>query len=214
MSELEATVKASDVFLISPVRIATPEDIKFMEGYVKEQESKGKIIYLPLRDTDQNDPVGLRICRDNREAIRKTKEVQVYYKENSQGTFFDLGMAWMNRKPITFIGNGIKTLDDAFDSLGLDCSQLKGRKLTEWAERERFILENSRTLKRCYKTPFGRGYEWIDNNPNLAVFLFDFGMAFMADAGIFLENNKQVERTPKKSFQNVLLELDAMYWDS
>ena len=112
------------------------------------------------------------------------------------------------------IGNGIKTLDDAFDSLGLDCSQLKGRKLTEWAERERFILENSRTLKRCYKTPFGRGYEWIDNNPNLAVFLFDFGMAFMADAGIFLENNKQVERTPKKSFQNVLLELDAMYWDS
>jgi len=108
----------------------------------------------------------------------------------------------MARKPITFLGDRITTIDDAFDSLGLDCPQLEGRRLTEWAEDERKSLEQERPS-------ITRGYTWLDNNFNLAFFLFDFGMSFMADRDIYLKNPAQVAKTPKKSFQNVLLELDS-----
>jgi len=199
MTEFEINAKESDIFVISPDREATAEEKNFLENYVREQEKEGKIVYFPSRDTDQNDPVGLRICLTNREAIRKTKEVHAYFNGRSQGTFFDLGMSFMAKKPLYFIGTKIKTLDDAFGSLGLECPELRGMKFSEWAEKERAILEDVNFL--------GRGYKWEENNPNFALFLFNFGMAFMADIDIYLKNPREVKRTLHKSFQNVLLEL-------
>lgn len=38
--------------------------------------------------------------------------------------------------------------------------------------------------------------------------LFDFGMAFITGKPIVLVNKEQIKRTPHKSFENVLLELD------
>ena len=40
---------------------------------------------------------------------------------------------------------------------------------------------------------------------------FDFGMAFMIEKPIKLINKDKIEKTPYKSFQNVLLKLDSMY---
>jgi len=40
---------------------------------------------------------------------------------------------------------------------------------------------------------------------------FDFGMLFMSEKPLVLINKKDVQRTPHKSFENVLLELDARY---
>jgi len=40
-------------------------------------------------------------------------------------------------------------------------------------------------------------------------FLFDFGMVFMAEKPIVLLNRNEIKRTGKKSFENVLLELDS-----
>lgn len=40
---------------------------------------------------------------------------------------------------------------------------------------------------------------------------FDFGMTFMAEKPIVLINRDKIKKTPHKSFQNVLLELDARY---
>ncbi len=48
-------------------------------------------------------------------------------------------------------------------------------------------------------------------NPKSEGSLFDFGMTFMADKPIKLINKYDIERTPYKSFQNVLLELDEKY---
>ena len=40
---------------------------------------------------------------------------------------------------------------------------------------------------------------------------FDFGMTFMSDRPVKLINKEDVEKTPYKSLQNVLIELDSFY---
>lgn len=84
-----------DVFLICPVRDANPEQKKVMEEYITKLESEGKVVYYPARDTDQIDPIGYRICCDNRQAIFDSKEVHLFYDKTSQGSLFDLGMTFM-----------------------------------------------------------------------------------------------------------------------
>jgi hypothetical protein len=84
-----------DEFLICTVREADPEDKKFLEDYVRSQEASGKRIYYPARDTNQVDETGgYRICSDNNQAIRDSREISVYWTTKSQGTKFDLGMAF------------------------------------------------------------------------------------------------------------------------
>jgi len=41
--------------------------------------------------------------------------------------------------------------------------------------------------------------------------IFDFGMFFMAERPLLIINKESVQKTPNKSFQNVLLELDHVY---
>jgi hypothetical protein len=84
-----------DEFLICTVREADPEDKKFLENYVMSQEAQGKRVYYPARDTNQVDETGgYRICCDNNEGMRKSKDVSVYWTEKSQGSKYDLGMAF------------------------------------------------------------------------------------------------------------------------
>lgn len=90
----------ADVFLICPVRGATDQQKKDIADYVKGLEDKGLTVYYPQRDTDQNDPVGYRICSDNRKAIEEAKEIHVWWTTTSTGTLFDLGMAWAMKKPL------------------------------------------------------------------------------------------------------------------
>jgi len=82
-------------FMISPVREVTDKEKEVIDNYVAKLESQSYRVYYPLRDTDQNDPVGLRICTDNREAIAKADEVHTYWNRDNKGSLFDLGMAFM-----------------------------------------------------------------------------------------------------------------------
>ncbi len=88
-----------DEFLICTVREADEEDKKFLEDYISTQESNGKNIYYPARDTLQIDITGgYYICSDNCEAIQKSKEIAIYWTQKSQGTKFDLGEAFLLHK--------------------------------------------------------------------------------------------------------------------
>jgi len=92
------------IFIICPVRDATPEEQEFLLNYVKEQEAKGHKVHYPPRDTDQLwDPIGIRICTDNKNAIRDADEVHIYWNTRSSGSGFDLGMTFMLGKPIKLI---------------------------------------------------------------------------------------------------------------
>ena len=100
------------IFLICPVRGASDAETAAILTYVHGMEFDGYTVYWPARDTHQADPIGLTICRDNCAAIRGASEVHVWWNTSSQGSLFDLGMAFAMGKPI-FLANpdGIEPTD-------------------------------------------------------------------------------------------------------
>lgn len=84
-------------FLICPVRGVEPH---VSQAFVAQLEADGYEVHWPHRDTDQNDEVGLRICRDNMAAIAAADVVHVIWDGKSQGCLFDLGIAFALNKPI------------------------------------------------------------------------------------------------------------------
>jgi len=87
-------------FLICPTR---GYDSAKWEAFVDELGRRGWEVYWPPRDTVQDDPTGLRICRDNLEAIRAADAVHVIWDGRSKGVLFDLGMAFALGKEVTVI---------------------------------------------------------------------------------------------------------------
>lgn len=92
-----------DVFLICPVRNANEETVTKIRQYKERLKRKGKTLYYPGDDTDQNDAIGFRICTDNKNALANSKEVHIWYDKNSQGSLFDLGMAFALNKPLVIV---------------------------------------------------------------------------------------------------------------
>lgn len=108
-----------DVFLICPVRDATTEQKEAMSAYITKLEKAGKKVYYPAHDTNQIDNVGFRICSDNRDAIISSKEIHIFWDKNSQGSLFDLGMAFALDKPLFIVNKdmGIKTEAKSFSNM-------------------------------------------------------------------------------------------------
>jgi hypothetical protein len=97
----------TDVFLICPVRNVSSSELNHIADYVAKLEAAGQTVYWPNRDTVQTgDPVGNRICGDNREAICNCREVHIWYSGSSQGSLFDLGMAFAYAKPLVLVNRG------------------------------------------------------------------------------------------------------------
>ena len=95
--------KIEKVFIICPVRNLTPEEDKEIKVYINMLESKGIKVHYPPRDTNQNDSIGLRICSDNKKALRESDRIDIYLNSSSSGTLFDFGMAFALEKPICLI---------------------------------------------------------------------------------------------------------------
>lgn len=90
-----------DAFLICTVREADETDKKFINEYLGKLRSEGKKVYYPAEDTNQVDETGgYRICHDNCYAIRESKEVHVYWTTKSEGTKFDLGIAFNENQSV------------------------------------------------------------------------------------------------------------------
>lgn len=84
-------------FLICPVRGVDPAT---QSAIVAGLEAQGFKVHWPPRDTNQNDGVGLRICRDNKAAIEAADVVHVMWDGKSQGCLFDLGVAFALGKKV------------------------------------------------------------------------------------------------------------------
>ncbi len=138
-------------FLISPVRKITKKEQKAIKKWVDDMEKNARVkIHWPQRDTNQNDPIGIRICEDNARAIFLNPTTFVWWNKKSQGSLFDLGMAFMLAVLEKMLNEGLPL--EQLDQL------LRGR--------------------------------WI-----------------------LTANHDQIEKTPAKSFNNVLLEFDRRYGD-
>ena len=112
------------VFIICSVRNATIWQMRRMEQAVQDLESQGCEVHWPPRDTDQN-ARGIEICRQNMEAIKQADVVWLFYEAGSQGTHFDMGVAFALGKPLV-IGH--------LSEFGIGKSYQ--RMATEWANNE------------------------------------------------------------------------------
>src|SRR3989338_2467649 len=89
------------VFLVCPVRKVWKKELKMIQKYVEGLESQSHKVHWPYRDTDQNDPNGLKIISQNREAMKDKDEIHFWWKADkkgksrSEGSVFDFGMVWM-----------------------------------------------------------------------------------------------------------------------
>lgn len=104
LSKGKAEVQSKyDVFLICPVRNATDEQKERMNNHIELLETKGRKVYYPARDTNQDDEYGYRICTDNYEAIRDSETVHIFWDKNSTGSLFDIGVAFALNKKVEII---------------------------------------------------------------------------------------------------------------
>jgi len=92
------------VFVICSVRGMDDNYRQKLEQYVATLESNGCEVHLPHRDTNQ-EASGLDICLQNSRAIREADEVHIFYSSKSQGTHFDMGVAFGLRKKIVIVEN-------------------------------------------------------------------------------------------------------------
>lgn len=88
------------IFLICSVRNASPGVVAAQEAYVAALERRGHSVYYPPRDTDQTSR-GIDICRQNLAAMRGADIIHIFYLPQSQGTHFDMGMAFALGKTIS-----------------------------------------------------------------------------------------------------------------
>jgi nucleoside 2-deoxyribosyltransferase len=90
------------ITIICPVRNGTPQEVI---DYVAKLENEGHQVHFPPRDNPQSDPIGYDICNTMRNAIDWCDEVRVIYNPNSQGTHFDLGMAFALHKKVIIMND-------------------------------------------------------------------------------------------------------------
>lgn len=119
-------MRKKKIFVICTVRNATPEYKQKLEDYVKKLEDDGNEVHLPHRDTNQ-DARGIDICTENMEAIIWADEVHIFYNPESQGSHFDMGVAFALNKPIKVV-----------ESVPLTEGKSYQRMLKEWEERNIF----------------------------------------------------------------------------
>lgn len=101
-------------FLICPVRGHDPNEAA---GVVGNLEAEGWEVHYPPRDTNQDDPTGLRICEDNLRAIRRADVVHIIWDGKSQGCLFDLGMAFALGKRVYVVELPVSTPGKSFQNM-------------------------------------------------------------------------------------------------
>ncbi|GAG28386.1 unnamed protein product [marine sediment metagenome] len=111
-------------FLICPVR--GHEETEF-QPYVDQLKEVGFVVHFPPRDTDQIDPTGTgyKICQANRAAIEAADVVFIVWNGESQGSIFDLGMAFAMGKRIIPLSLPELTAHKSFQNMLTHMDQLQ-----------------------------------------------------------------------------------------
>ena len=83
-------------FLICPVR----DNPEYGREITERLEAEGYTIHWPARDTNQDDAIGLQICKDNLSAIQDADVIFIAWDGKSTGSLFDAGMAFALGKKV------------------------------------------------------------------------------------------------------------------
>jgi hypothetical protein len=188
-----------DIYLIHPVRNITENERKFFNNYVKGLEKKGLNVHYPIRDVDQDDPTGMRICCEHREAAKEVEEAHIYLNPTSTGSVFDLGMVCYLDKPIKIINSESVNVEN---NLVTDFLRNYSLKETTGSKSFEKILQKKEKIKRSEMIEFF----WEGTPENL----FEFGMAFVSEKPILFANKNEINPKEGKCYERVLLEVDNL----
>lgn len=107
------------VFLICPVRRTNTKVQESIEQIIETAALSGISVYWPYQDTDQTGN-GTSICEQNRQAIIDADEVWIWYDPDSQGSLFDLGIAWGLGKKLWIVNEVETTPEKSFANVLVD----------------------------------------------------------------------------------------------
>jgi hypothetical protein len=126
-SRLLKALEKLDVFIICPVRNVDAETSRRIGLYVTKLEAQGKKVYWPARNTDQIDPMGMRIMKDNRNAMLKANEIHIWWDPTSDGSKADIGalimLLFFKTKKVVLINKVESTPNKSFENLVLELSK-------------------------------------------------------------------------------------------
>jgi nucleoside 2-deoxyribosyltransferase len=112
------------IFIICSVRGASDEYRLKLEEYADTLKAQGHEVHLPHRDTNQKAD-SYHICLQNMEAIVKSDEVHIFYNSKSQGTHFDMGVAFAFNRKIVVVENEEYTEGKSFANMLREWESLK-----------------------------------------------------------------------------------------
>ncbi len=92
-----------NIYIICSVRSVGTTESTRLDEYVLKLEAEGHNVHYPPRDVEQRCNTGMTIVDAHGKAMRKCDEVHILWNVNSQGSHFDLGMAYALGKPIIAI---------------------------------------------------------------------------------------------------------------
>jgi len=207
MTILENKLKPNkSIFFISPVNGITKKDLIKCEKHVSEMKADGREIHFPLKDTKQTgDSIGYRICTDNKNALNNANGVHLYLAEGTKGSFFDIGMTLIKNKQLYIVNPEMFNLDDEVEKAIIEYSMLD-------------IERNTYTTSKLFYELNDYRQEIIESKKDLSLeFKYDrehllkLGMLFNSEKPFYISNINEIEKTPTKSFQNVIHEINRLY---
>jgi hypothetical protein len=125
--KLRKALEKLDVFIICPVNHADAETTRRIGLYVARLEAEGKKVHWPARDTNQIDPIGMRIMRDNRNAMLKASEIHIWWDPTSDGSKADIGalnmLLFFKTKKVVLINKVEPTPNKSFGNIVRELSK-------------------------------------------------------------------------------------------
>jgi len=101
--------QSDEIYMLCPVRKATPEEKEFLEAYKQEMAIRGFRAHYPATDTNQEaDLGGYRICMNHCEEEERAAQIHIFWNTSSTGSYVDLGTClYLHRK----VGKKIKVIN-------------------------------------------------------------------------------------------------------
>jgi hypothetical protein len=209
-----AVVNGLDYYLIHPVYNLSEDLKKKLDSIVAAIEATGERVHYPIRNVDQDDDIGDRICSDHRAAMKKIKKgMKMWYDPVSRGSVFDVGMGFMARKPLEILNpESIENITSPYERFivdyasqgtsGLAFDNHISQKHREMAEKRKLLEDMTVPIKFVW-----RQGDWES--------LLTFGMIFFAEKEFLLLNRHEVEAQAnakdRKCYEKVLIKLDDKY---
>ena len=126
------------IYCICPVRHIEAKKRKEILGQVRIWESLGHEVRCPLRETDCDQNLcGVDICQIHRDDVKWSTVCAVWWKGDSQGKYFDLGMAFALHKRIWLMDRPKRTEYKSFSNVLWKISNQQGHVNTSVSENNR-----------------------------------------------------------------------------